>query len=51
VKLTTNFEIAQCSKTNLLEAKLEPVNFMKDGITLDVNPYEIVNLRVIPARA
>jgi alpha-mannosidase len=51
INLTANFEIADCCKTNLLERRLEPISFTKNNISLNVSPYEIVNLRIVPARA
>lgn len=50
VTLTANFELAQCHQTNLLEQNTNSIEVDNNRITLFVRPYEIVNLRLVPAQ-
>jgi alpha-mannosidase len=48
--LKTGFPLAEAWRTNLLEENQEALEVNGDQITLSVRPYEIVTLRLVPAR-
>jgi alpha-mannosidase len=49
VTLTAGFDLAQAWHTNLLEENQTALEPSGNSVTLDVKPYEIVTLRLIPA--
>jgi alpha-mannosidase len=49
VTLTAGFDLAQAWHTNLLEENQTALEPRGNSVTLDVKPYEIVTLRLIPA--
>lgn len=49
VTVQFGFDVAAVQRCNLLEDTLEPVPVRHNHIELDVRPYQIITLRVIPA--
>ena len=49
VTLSTGFAIEKCCRVNLLEENLDAVAFDDKEIQLDIKPFEIVSLRIVPA--
>ena len=49
VTLTTSFDLAQVWQANLLEANQTALEPNVNQVTLSVQPYEIVTLRLVPA--
>ena len=46
VTLTAGFDLQAARRVNLIEDDLEAVEFSGRAITLNLHPYEIVNLRL-----
>ena len=43
------FPLQEVWRTNLLEENLERIATMEDATTIDIKPYQIITLRVVPA--
>ena len=50
ITLTAGFPLAAAERVNLLEARQAGLTPLDNRVTLFVKPYEIVTLRLIPAR-
>jgi alpha-mannosidase len=50
ITLNTGFDLHSVTLTNLIEDGDQPVPFQGRQITLPIKPYEIVTLRLVPAR-
>jgi alpha-mannosidase len=48
--LTTGFALAKAVQTNLLEEDGEALAVQGNSVTLDVTPYQIITLRLIPQK-
>jgi alpha-mannosidase len=48
VALDAGFDVAEARIVNLLEEDIEPVELESYGLTLDLKPYQIITLRLIP---
>ncbi len=48
--LTTGFRLAAAFRTDLLERDQEPVACSQNALTIDIRPYQIITLRLIPDR-
>ena len=49
VTLTAGFEVAKAERTNLLETPRETLQVEGNRVTFDLNPFEIVTLKLTPA--
>ncbi len=49
VTLTAGFKVAKAERTNLLETPRETLDVQDNAVTFDLNPFEIVTLKLTPA--
>ena len=49
VTLTAGFKLAKAERTNLLETPRKTLNVQDNAVTFDLNPFEIVTLKLTPA--
>ncbi len=50
VRLTTAFPLASVLRVDLLERDREPLAFGERSIDLDLRPFELVTLKLVPRR-
>jgi alpha-mannosidase len=48
VRLTTGFPLASVTRVDLLERDREPVRFGGDSVDLDLRPFDLVTLKLVP---
>jgi alpha-mannosidase len=49
ILLKAGFRLAQAWRTNLLEQNLMPVETQEQQIKIQIHPFEIITLRLVPA--